>query len=123
MRTSLALALLTSGMASLAAQAPTQPSATPSSWDVTQARGKTREIDFTTSEGTWMSVDISPDGSWIVFDLLGHIYRMSGSGGEATSLTQSSGVALNYQPRISPDGKLIAFDSYADLANEHSGAN
>src|SRR5690349_24081525 len=23
-------------------------------WDVTQARGKTRDIDFTTSEGTWM---------------------------------------------------------------------
>jgi hypothetical protein len=31
---------------------------------VTQARGKTRDIDFTTSEGTWMSADLSPDRSW-----------------------------------------------------------
>ncbi len=58
-----------------------------------------------------MSVDISPDQSWIVFDLLGHIYRMPASGGEARSLTQNSGVALNFQPRISPDGRFIAFIS------------
>src|SRR5256885_4939528 len=80
-------------------------------WDVTLARGKTREIDFTTSEGTWLSPDLSPDGRWIVFDLLGHIYRMPASGGEAQPLTQNSGVALNFQPRISPDGKTIAFIS------------
>ena len=82
-----------------------------STWDVTQARGKTRDIDFITSEGTWMSSDLSPDGTWIVFDLLGHVYRMPAAGGEATALTQSSGVALNFQPRISPDGKTIAFIS------------
>ena len=80
-------------------------------WDVTLARGKTREIDFTTSEGTWMTVDASPDGSWIVFDLLGHVYRMPATGGEATVLTQNTGVAVNYQPRLSPDGSLIAFIS------------
>ena len=78
-------------------------------WDVTQPRGKTRDIDFTTSEGTWMSADLSPDRTWIAFDLLGHIYRMPAAGGEATVLTQNSGVALNFQPRISPDGKSIAF--------------
>ncbi|MBX6363740.1 MAG: PD40 domain-containing protein [Gemmatimonadetes bacterium] len=82
-----------------------------SRWDVTLARGKTREIDFTTSEGTWMAVDISPDGQWIVFDLLGHIYRIPATGGKAEALTQNSGVALNYQPRYSPDGKTIAFIS------------
>ena len=78
-------------------------------WDVTQPRGKTRDIDFTTSEGTWMSADLSPDRTWIAFDLLGHVYRMPVAGGEATVLTQNSGVALNFQPRISPDGKSIAF--------------
>ena len=78
-------------------------------WDVTQPRGKTRQIDFTTSEGTRMSVELSPDGSWIAFDLLGHIYRVPASGGEAQVLTQNSGVALNFQPRISPDGRTIAF--------------
>lgn len=78
-------------------------------WDVTLARGQTRDVDFTTSEGTWTSVDLSPDRTWIAFDLLGHIYRMPAAGGDATVLTQSSGVALNFQPRISPDGKTIAF--------------
>ena len=80
-------------------------------WDVTAAYGETREIDFTTSEGTWMSVDISPDGGWIVFDLLGHVYRVPAAGGEAVSLTQNSGVAINFHPRISPDGGSIAFVS------------
>lgn len=78
-------------------------------WDVTQPRGTTRDINFTTDEGTWMSVDESADGSWLVFDLLGHIYRIPRAGGAATALTQNSGVALNMQPRISPDGKTIAF--------------
>ncbi|MFW6201150.1 MAG: hypothetical protein ACOC8B_01110, partial [Gemmatimonadota bacterium] len=80
-------------------------------WDVTRARGETREIEFTTDEGTWLSVDVSPDGRWVVFDLLGHIYRMPADGGEAEPLTQGSGVALNYHPRFSPDGDRIAFVS------------
>jgi Tol biopolymer transport system component/imidazolonepropionase-like amidohydrolase len=82
-----------------------------SAWDVTKPRGRTREIDFTTTEGTWTSVDVSPDGTWVVFDLLGHIYRMPISGGTAESLTQSSGIAINIHPRISPDGTQIAFIS------------
>ena len=52
-------------------------------WDVTQPRGKTREIDFTVSEGTWTQVDVSPDGQWIVFDLLSQVYRMPAAGGQA----------------------------------------
>ena len=52
-------------------------------WDVTVPRGNTREISFTTEEGTWMSVDISPDSNWVVFDLLGHIYRLPVGGGES----------------------------------------
>jgi Tol biopolymer transport system component len=56
-----------------------------------------------------MSVDPAPDGTWLAFDLLGHIYRLPIGGGEATVLTQNSGVALNFQPRISPDGRSIAF--------------
>jgi Amidohydrolase family/WD40-like Beta Propeller Repeat len=78
-------------------------------WDVMQPHGVTREIDFTTSEGTRTAVDLSSDGTWIAFDLLGHIYRMPAAGGEAQVLTQNSGVALNFQPRISPDGQSIAF--------------
>lgn len=80
-------------------------------WDTTLARGDTREISFTTEEGTFMSVDVSPDGQWLVFDLLAHVYRMPIGGGEAESLTQNSGVAVNYHPSYSPDGKYIAFIS------------
>jgi Tol biopolymer transport system component len=80
-------------------------------WDVTQPRGETREIDFTTTEGTWMSLDVAPDGRSIVFDLLGHVYRVSTQGGEAESLTQGSGIAVNFDPRYSPDGQTVAFVS------------
>ncbi len=97
----------------VAASASGQEAQTPASqrWDVTQARGTVRQIDFTTSEGTEISVDISADGRWIVFDLLGHIYRVAASGGTAEVLTRGSGVAINVQPRISPDGQHIAFVS------------
>jgi Tol biopolymer transport system component len=81
------------------------------SWDTTLARGRTRTIEFTTDEATFESVDVSPDGRWVVFDLLGHIYRVAISGGSAECLTQSSGAALNYHPRYSPDGGTIAFVS------------
>jgi Tol biopolymer transport system component len=80
-------------------------------WDTTRPRGHTREIDFTTSEGTLQALDISPDGQWIVFDLLAHVYRVRASGGRAECLTQGSGIALNYDPRYSPDGRQIAFVS------------
>ena len=110
-RLSIALVPFIAFAGPVSAQAPAQAGPPTPTWDVTQARGKTREVDFTTNEGTWMSVDITPDGQFIVFDLLGHIYKMPAAGGEATSLTQNSGVALNFHPRISPDGKLIAFIS------------
>ncbi len=80
-------------------------------WDVTLPRGATREIDFVTAEGTWMAVDISSDGRWILFDLLGHIYRVPAEGGEAECLTQESGIAINFHPRYSPHGREIAFVS------------
>jgi len=85
--------------------------AEPKAWDVTKPRGRTRKIDFRTDEGTRMSVDVSPDGRWLVFDLLTHIYRVPAEGGSAECLTQDSGIATNYQPRFSPDGKWIAFVS------------
>ena len=83
----------------------------PERWDISQPRGKTRQLDFVTAEGSWMSLDVAPDGRWLVFDLLGHIYRMPIGGGAAQCLTQNSGIAVNYHPRISPDGRSIAFVS------------
>jgi Tol biopolymer transport system component len=68
-----------------------------------------RAARFTTSRGTWMSVDVSPDGQTLVFDLLGDLYTMPITGGTATRLT--SGMAFDAQPRFSPDGKRITFMS------------
>ncbi len=86
-------------------------------WDTSEARGETRDIDFTTEEGTWMSVDVSPDGQWLAFDLLANVYRMPIGGGDAECLTCDSGVAVNYHPRYSPDGSEIAFVSDRDGQN------
>ncbi|HYV98520.1 MAG TPA: amidohydrolase family protein [Gemmatimonadaceae bacterium] len=64
---------------------------------------------FTTTKGTWISLDVSPDGQRVVFDMLGDIYTMPITGGKATRLT--SGMPHDMQPRFSPDGKTIAFVS------------
>ena len=64
-------------------------------------------IKFTTDEGTWMSLDVSPDGQTIVFDLLGDIYTLPISGGDAKKII--GGMAFESQPKFSPDGKSIVF--------------
>jgi dipeptidyl aminopeptidase/acylaminoacyl peptidase len=69
----------------------------------------TRKVSFTTDEGTWMSIDMSPDGKQIVFDLLGDLNLIPSTGGDAKRLT--SGPAWDCQPRFSPNGKQIAFIS------------
>lgn len=35
--------------------------------------GQTEKLSFTTDEGTWISLDITPDGETIVFELLGDL--------------------------------------------------
>lgn len=82
-----------------------------SDWDVQAPRGRVRSVDFVTTEGTWMSADISPDGRWVVFDLLGHIYRVPAKGGDAQLLTRNAGISVSYHPKYSPDGSQIAFVS------------
>ncbi len=78
-------------------------------WDVSAPPGSTRAVPIDVRSGTWMSVDVSPDGETVVFDLLGDIYALPIEGGEAVSLT--SGLAWDMQPRFSPDGEHIAFTS------------
>ena len=69
---------------------------------------KTAEtISFSTDEVTWMQVDVSPDGQTIVFDLLGDLYTMPITGGDATRIM--GGLSFESQPTWSPDGTTIAF--------------
>ena len=66
-----------------------------------------RKVEFTTDEGTWLSLDVSPDGKTIIFDLLGDLYTLPVTGGEAKKIT--SGMGFGNQPHFSPDGRRTGF--------------
>ncbi len=80
-------------------------------WDVNKPGGPGKDVSFAVNEGTWMNLDVSPDGKDIVFDLLGDIYIMPVGGGNAQVLR--AGMAMEVQPRFCPDGKKILFTSDA----------
>ena len=68
-----------------------------------------RTFLLNTTEGTWMSLDISPDGKQIVFDMIGDIYMVPMEGGKAKRVIGD----LSYEthPKFSPDGKWLAVTS------------
>ena len=68
-----------------------------------------RFFELNTTEGSWMSVDVHPSGVKLVFDLLGDIYELPVSGGQATRVTE--GLAFDSHPKYSPDGNSILFIS------------
>ncbi len=72
-------------------------------------KDRLKTLVLSTNEGTWMNLDVSPDGQEIVFDLLGDIYIMPITGGTAKLL--SGGIAWEIQPRFSPNGKYISYTS------------
>jgi imidazolonepropionase-like amidohydrolase/Tol biopolymer transport system component len=81
----------------------------PPKWNVEKPSGPTKTVSFQTNEGTWMNLDLSPDGTEIVFDLLGDIYKIPVGGGKATLL--AGGLAYEVQPRYSPNGRFISYTS------------
>jgi imidazolonepropionase-like amidohydrolase/Tol biopolymer transport system component len=85
------------------------PDAAAPKWDVADPPGAETDVAIDVREGTWMSLDISPDGKEISFDLLGDLYTLPIAGGEAKALT--TGMAWDMQPRYSPNGQWIAFTS------------
>jgi len=107
------VAALLSSTLSAVAQQPPPPPADTTKRDTTKTKdgdlplAMVRNVNFETSEATWMSLDVSPDGKTIVFELLGDLYTMPITGGAATRIT--SGPAFDSQPRWSPDGKRIVF--------------
>ena len=79
-------------------------------WDVSApGDGVVRQVPIRTDEGTWMDVDVSPDGRMLAFSLLGDIYTMPITGGVPTRI--ADGLAWEVHPRFSPDGTRIAFTS------------
>jgi Tol biopolymer transport system component len=68
-----------------------------------------RRVPIKTTEGTWMSLDVSPDGKTIAFDFLGDIFTMPITGGKPTQFTK--GMAFDSHPKFSPDGTKLLFIS------------
>ena len=102
--------LFSAAAALLPAVALPQASDAATTWDVNAPAGATlREVPIRTDEGTWMDLDVSPDGGTIAFALLGDIYTLPIAGGTPTRIAE--GLAWEVHPRFSPDGARIAFTS------------
>lgn len=73
---------------------------------------RARDIELATTRVTSADVAVTPDGTNLVFVLLGHLFRLSAAGGTAEQLT--FGLAYDKEPAFSPDGTQIAFASDRD---------
>ncbi len=93
-------------LTALAFAAPESAPLTPA-WEVNAPHGPVHPVSIDVTEGSW--IDLTVHGDRLVFSLLGDLFSMPLSGGEAVRLTE--GAAWEVQPSFSPDGTQIAFAS------------
>lgn len=107
--------------------APDESEVDDSAWSIESMPGPQHEQPIDVTEGTWQTVDVSPDGRSVVFDLLGDLYLMpiTGADGQNGSHPEklTDGVSWDMQPRFSPDGSEIAFCSDRGGKSQKSGWN
>ena len=115
--------LATAGISLVAGQTPTASTPDKGSgagdkpkWDITQPLGPTTPLAFDTDEGTWMNVDVSPDGRAGRLRPARRYLRDADRRQRAAASPSASRAApaFDMQPRFSPDGKSIAFTSDRD---------
>ncbi len=111
----------------LFAELPEAKDAEAKKWNIETPPGEAYQQSIDVNEGTWINLDVSPEGTEIVFDLLGDIYTMpiSGADGEDGNNPKklTTGIAWDMQPRYSPDGQWIAFTSDRTGKSERGGDN
>ena len=86
-----------------------------------QQMGSDSAEQLTSGTGYDYQPDVSPDGSWVIYDCYDNdaveLWALNLREGSSQQLTNNKGV--NLEPRFSPDGKRIAFVSTAGTGHFH----
>lgn len=98
----------------------------PTPWDISTDFSHPRKLEFDVDEGTWLRLDVHPKSGEIVFDMLGDLYCLPSDAYSDFLRSLSTrarpiltGIPHDSDPHFSPDGKLLAFRSDAELGVEN----